>query len=32
VPLGQLEALAADAKTKEAIADWHYWIGRGYNF
>lgn len=32
VRLGQLEALAADAKTKEAIADWHYWVGRGYNF
>jgi len=32
VPLGQLEPLAADANTKEAIEDWHYWIGRGYNF
>jgi Calcium binding len=27
VPLSQLSAPDADAKTQEAIADWHYWIG-----
>jgi Calcium binding len=32
VPLSQLEPLAADPKTKEAVADWHYWVGRGYEF
>lgn len=32
VPLSQLEPLTANAKTREAIADWHYWIGRGYQF
>jgi hypothetical protein len=32
VPLSQLVPLAADARTKEAIADWHYWLGRGYEF
>jgi hypothetical protein len=32
VPLSQLEPLAARPKTKEAVADWHYWVGRGYEF
>jgi hypothetical protein len=32
VPLSQLEPLAADRGTKEAVADWHYWLGRGYEF
>jgi hypothetical protein len=32
VPLSQLEPLAADPETKEAVADWHYWLGRGYEF
>ena len=32
VPLGQLEPLSASPKTKEAVADWHYWVGRGYEF
>src|SRR5262245_1754749 len=32
VPLSQLEPLAADPSTIEAVADWHYWLGRGYNF
>jgi len=32
VPLSQLEPLAADPETKEAVADWHYWVGRGYEF
>jgi len=30
VPLAQLEPLKVDASTLEAIADWHYWIKRGY--
>ncbi len=32
VPLSQLQSLAADPETKEAVADWHYWLGRGYKF
>jgi len=32
VPLSQLEPTAADAATSVAVADWHYWVGQGYNF
>jgi|SRR5713226_7593377 len=32
VPLSQLEPLAADPETREAVDDWHYWLGRGYEF
>jgi hypothetical protein len=32
VPLSQLKPLAPDRKTREAVADWHYWLGRGYQF
>lgn len=32
VPLSQLKPLAADDETASAIADWHYWIARGYQF
>ena len=32
VPLSQLEPLTPDPETKEAVADWHYWLGRGYQF
>ncbi|MCT7973674.1 calcium-binding protein [Laspinema olomoucense] len=32
VPLIQLEATDADPATQQAIADWHYWIERGYEF
>ena len=32
VPLAQLEPLTPDPETKEAVADWHYWLGRGYQF
>jgi hypothetical protein len=32
VPLSQLEPLAVDPETKQAIADWHYWLDRGYEF
>jgi hypothetical protein len=30
VPLIQLEALDGEAETEQAIADWHYWVNRGY--
>lgn len=32
VPLAQLDASSPDQQTQEAIADWHYWLGRGYEF
>jgi hypothetical protein len=32
VPLIQLKAPDADAATQQAIADWHYWVNRGYEF
>lgn len=32
VPLAQLEGVDVDADTEEAIADWHYWVARGYEF
>ena len=33
VPLSQLQPLAAtDAATKQALADWQYWVARGYHF
>jgi hypothetical protein len=32
VPLSQLEPVAANAGTKQAVADWHYWLKRGYEF
>lgn len=30
VPLSQLEGLTADETTQQAIADWRYWVQRGY--
>ena len=31
VPLAQLEPITTvDGRTKEAVADWHYWVLRGY--
>ncbi len=30
--LSEIEAIDADSETTEAIADWHYWIARGYKF
>lgn len=31
VPLSQVRPIdATDDKTKEAVADWHYWVARGY--
>ena len=32
VPLAQLQARTVDAATKEAIDDWHYWVGMGYQY
>lgn len=32
VPLAQLEPIDVDPDTEQAIADWHYWDGRGYMF
>ena len=32
VPLAQLDSFSQDNGTQEAIADWHYWLARGYNF
>ncbi|HEY9811315.1 MAG TPA: calcium-binding protein [Halomicronema sp.] len=32
IPLIQLEAPDADPQTHQAIADWHYWVERGYEF
>ncbi|HEX5435863.1 MAG TPA: calcium-binding protein [Gemmatimonadaceae bacterium] len=35
VPLAQLEVRGmrgVDAKTREAVADWHYWLDQGYTF
>lgn len=33
VPLAQLQpARSADAQTKQAVADWHYWVRMGYTF
>lgn len=33
VPLSQLKPAGdADERTREAIADWHYWVRMGYEF
>lgn len=32
VPLSQIECLADDAETCQAVADWHYWVARGYRY
>jgi hypothetical protein len=32
VPLAQLEVVDADARTRQAVEDWHYWVGMGYQF
>ena len=31
-PLAQLECVIADECTRQAVADWHYWVGRGYRY
>ena len=30
--LGDIHPLNGDKTTQEAIADWHYWLARGYEF
>ena len=32
VPLSQLKPFAVDSETKQAVADWHYWVKSGYRF
>ena len=32
VPLAQLEVVKASKETREAVEDWHYWVGMGYCF
>lgn len=32
VPLMQLQPTDADESTLEAVGDWHYWMGQGYQF
>ncbi len=32
VPLSQLQMIGGDEETKEAVADWLYWVKRGYQF
>ena len=32
VPLEQLECHSPDKATCQAVADWHYWIARGYEY
>jgi hypothetical protein len=33
VPLSQLKPIArTDADTRQAVADWHYWVEQGYEF
>ncbi|MGD0905296.1 MAG: calcium-binding protein [Terracidiphilus sp.] len=30
VPVSQLEVVQANDQTQEAVEDWHYWVGMGY--
>ncbi|BAY12326.1 calcium-binding protein [Calothrix sp. NIES-2098] len=30
--LSEIEAINADEETQEALADWQYWLARGYKF
>jgi hypothetical protein len=33
VPLAQLKPISdTDEQTKEAVADWHYWVDMGYEY
>ena len=33
VPLSQVKPIrSTDEETKEAVADWHYWVDQGYQF
>ena len=31
-PLAQLEYSGRDKETRQAVEDWHYWVGQGYRF
>ncbi len=31
VPLSQLKVVKGDEDTQQAIEDWHYWVGMGYD-
>jgi len=30
VPLSQLKGIHVDARTQQAIEDWHYWVNQGH--
>jgi Calcium binding len=32
VPLSQLKVVDGDDETQQAVEDWHYWVGMGYEF
>ena len=32
VPLSQVQCESNDKDTQEAVADWHYWLSRGYGY
>ena len=32
IPLAQLKVKDTDDATEQAVEDWHYWVGRGYQF
>ena len=32
VPLSQIDCKADDEETCQAVADWHYWVARGYEY
>lgn len=32
VPLAQLQCLSPSNETRQAVADWHYWVERGYEY
>ena len=32
IPLSQLKVVHGDEETKQAVEDWHYWVGMGYEF
>jgi hypothetical protein len=32
VALSDIESIEADDETQEAVKDWHYWVGMGYEF
>jgi Calcium binding len=32
VPLSQLKVVHGNEETEQAVDDWHYWVGMGYEF